>query len=193
MWQKVSVRFFRSKVFDVRGRQAKVFSSTFWGAIFFCLPEKNSKQENSLVFFYGLLKWKGWYFDTEKKKNGNSPARKRWCSGDLEGKKGRGLNLTSIRPHPHPLLLSYINLSAGLRKQFTAAELLEKKFCLSRALGLGCFIYIRIFICMRRARWEANNKYAAKVKMRASSSQRPPPRPCWDTPTVCADVLSRCA
>lgn len=76
-----------------------------------------------------------------------------------------------LNPPPHINL----NLSAGSQKQFTAAESVAKKFCISRALRLGCFLYIWIwiFVCMRYARREANNKYAAKVKMRFIFSATP--------------------
>lgn len=69
----------------------------------------------------------------------------------LEGFRGEKRTGTELDLNSPPIPNINLNLSAGSRKLLTAAELVEKKFCISRALRLRCFIYMDIYMHAARS------------------------------------------
>lgn len=78
--------------------------------------------------------------------------------------------MTSIRT---PTLLSYINLNLQAHESSLQQRSLWRKSSVCHVHSGSGVLYIWIFICMRYARGEANNKYAAKVEMRSVFSATP--------------------
>lgn len=72
-----------------------------------------------------------------------------------------------------PTLLSYINLNLQAHESSLQQRSLWRKSSVCHVHSGSGVLYIWIFICMRYARGEANNKYAAKVEMRSVFSATP--------------------
>lgn len=126
-----------------------------------------------------------------KKKKWKQPCKKKkWCSGDLEGKKRMRaeLDLNSHPPPSSPILIWTCRLTKAV---YSSGVCGEKVLYVTCTQARVFYIYGYLYACGTLAvRPIINMRPRSRC---APSSRRPPPRPCWDTPTVRADVLSRCA